>query len=185
MDTFKAEARKLGATRFVKIPLAPNVGRLLDELAERLVELEEDGDPTSGTAATVEEVDRREEDFARRGAAAAAKIAETEQHADASAPWGFVSGFCGADSVSFAAEPLGGFPLAGFDADELVRRLWEERTGIHRWAPFRASSTRRSTVTSTGWRWRRWSTSVAARARTSLRPATAAEWAASPALVAR
>ena len=135
-DTFKSEARKLGATRFVKIPLAPEVGRLLDELAERLVELEEDGDPTSGTAATVEEVYRREEDFARREAAAAAKTAEAEQHAGASAPWGFVSGFCGADSMSFAVEPLGGLPLAGFDADELVRRLWEERTGIRCWGAF-------------------------------------------------
>ena len=136
MDTFKAEARKLGATRFIKIPLAPEVGRLLDELAERLVELEADGDPTSGTAATVEEVYRREEDFARREAAAAAKTAEAEQQVDASAPWGFVSGFCGADSMSFAAEPLGGFPLAGFDADELVQRLWEERTGIRCWGAF-------------------------------------------------
>jgi hypothetical protein len=123
MDTFKTEARKLGASRFVKIPLAPEVRRLLDELAERLVELEEDGDPTSGTAATVAEVYRREEDFARREAAAAAKTTEPEQPSDAQAPWGFISGFCGADSMSFAVEPLGGFPLAGFDADETVRRL--------------------------------------------------------------
>ena len=136
MDTFKTEARKLGASRFVKIPLAPEVRRLLDELAERLAELEEDGDPTSGTAATVAEVYRREEDFARREAAAAAKTTEPEQPSDAQAPWGFVSGFCGADSMSFAVEPLGGFPLAGFDADETVRRLWEERTGIGCWGAF-------------------------------------------------
>ena len=124
MDTFKTEARKLGASRFVKIPLALEVRRLLGELAERLVELlEEDGDPTSGTAATVAEVYRREEDFARREAAAAAKTAEPEQPSDAPAPWGFISGFSGADSMSFAVEPLGGFPLAGFDADETVRRL--------------------------------------------------------------
>ena len=51
-------------------------------------------------------------------------------------PWGFVSGFCGADSMSFAAEPLGGCPLAAFDADELVRRLWEGRTGIQCWGAF-------------------------------------------------
>jgi site-specific DNA-cytosine methylase len=136
MDTFKTEARKLGASRFVKIPLAPEVRRLLDELAERLAELEEDGDPTSGTAATVAEVYRREEDFARREAAAAAKTTEPEQPSDAQAPWGFISGFCGADSMSFAVEPLGGFPLAGFDADETVRRLWEERTGVGCWGAF-------------------------------------------------
>ena len=38
--------------------------------------------------------------------------------------------------MSFAVEPLGGFPLAGFDADETVRRLWEERTGVGCWGAF-------------------------------------------------
>ena len=54
----------------------------------------------------------------------------------APARWGFVSGFCGLDSMSFAAEPLGGVPLAGFDVDETVQRLWTERTGIKCWGGF-------------------------------------------------
>ena len=54
----------------------------------------------------------------------------------APARWGFVSGFCGLDSMSFAAEPLGGVPPAGFDVDETVQRLWTERTDIRCWGGF-------------------------------------------------
>ena len=52
------------------------------------------------------------------------------------AHWGFMSGFCGADSMSFAARELGGVPVAGFDVDETVQRLWSERTGIPCWGEF-------------------------------------------------
>ena len=38
--------------------------------------------------------------------------------------------------MSFAAEPSGGTPIAGFDLDELVQRLWSERTGIGCWGGF-------------------------------------------------
>ena len=38
--------------------------------------------------------------------------------------------------MSFSSAPLGGTPIAGFDVDELVRRLWQERTGIGCWGGF-------------------------------------------------
>ena len=47
-----------------------------------------------------------------------------------------MSGFCGADSMSFASQELGGTPVAGFDVDETVQRLWSERTGIPCWGEF-------------------------------------------------
>ena len=132
--TFKEEARKLGATKFVKLPMSPETTALMDELAVRLAELEEDGEPTSGTARNLGEVRPRY---------------ESKQHAEGDqsttganggrtepARWGFVSGFCGLDSMSFAAEPLGGVPLAGFGVDETVQRLWAERTGIRCWGGF-------------------------------------------------
>ena len=56
--------------------------------------------------------------------------------APAAARWGFMSGFCGADSMPFAAQKLGGTPVAGFDVDETVQRLWSERTGIPCWGEF-------------------------------------------------
>ena len=52
------------------------------------------------------------------------------------AHWGFMSGFCGADSMPFAARELGGAPVAGFGVDETVQRLWSERTGIRCWGEF-------------------------------------------------
>ena len=63
---------------------------------------------------------------------------DDEPEPDASEPtdepvaarWGFMSGFCGADSMSFAARDLGGAPVAGFDVDETVQNLWSGRTGI-------------------------------------------------------
>ena len=61
--TFKEEARKLGATKFVRLPMAPEAHLLLGELAERLGELEEDGEPTSGTASSVAEVYAREQRY--------------------------------------------------------------------------------------------------------------------------
>ena len=54
--TFKEEERKLGATKFVRLPMSKDTTALMDELAVRLAELEEDGEPTSGTAKNVEEV---------------------------------------------------------------------------------------------------------------------------------
>ena len=56
--------------------------------------------------------------------------------APAAARWGFMSGFCGAGSMSFASRELGGAPVAGFDVDETVQRLWSRRTGIPCWGEF-------------------------------------------------
>ena len=62
---------------------------------------------------------------------------EPEKAADAERKrWGFLSGFCGADSVSFSSAPLGGTPIAGFGVVKLVQRLWQERTGIACWGGF-------------------------------------------------
>ena len=43
--------------------MAPEAHLLLGELAERLGELEEDGEPTSGTASSVAEVYAREQRY--------------------------------------------------------------------------------------------------------------------------
>ena len=136
-STFKDEARKLGATKFVKVPMAPEAKALLAALAGRLEELRQDGDPTSGTATNVNEVYAREARYAREQAASAAKpAAKPANDEPGDQRWGFVSGFCGADSMSFASASLGGTPLAGFDIDDTVRRLWEERTGVPCWGAF-------------------------------------------------
>ena len=135
--TFKEEARKLGATKFVRLPMAPEAHLLLSELAERLGELEEDGEPTSGTASSVAEVYAREQRYLDEKGSPDEAATEPERAADAERRrWGFLSGFCGADSMSFASAPLGGTPIAGFDVDELVQRLWQERTGIDCWGGF-------------------------------------------------
>ena len=47
-----------------------------------------------------------------------------------------MSGFCGADSMSFASEKLGGVPIAGFDIDERVQQIWTSRTGVQCWGEF-------------------------------------------------
>ena len=135
--TFKEEARKLGATKFVKLPMSKETTALMDELAVRLTELEEDGEPTSGTAKNVEEVYAREKYYeSKQQAEGGQSTTDSDVGETAPARWGFVSGFCGLDSMSFAAEPLGGAPLAGFDVDETVQRLWTERTGIKCWGGF-------------------------------------------------
>ena len=135
--TFKEEARKLGATKFVRLPMAPEAHLLLSELAERLGELEEDGEPTSGTASSVAEVYAREQRYLDEKGSLGEAATEPEKAADAERKrWGFLSGFCGADSMSFSSAPLGGTPIAGFDVDELVQRLWQERTGIACWGGF-------------------------------------------------
>ena len=135
--TFKEEARKLGATKFVRLPMSKETTALMDELAVRLAELEQDGEPTSGTAKDVAEVYAREKYYESKQQAEDDRNT-TDANDDGTAParWGFVSGFCGLDSMSFAAEPLGGRPLAGFDVDETVQRLWTERTGIKCWGGF-------------------------------------------------
>ena len=135
--TFKEEARKLGATKFVKLPMSKEATELMDELAVRLAELEEDGEPTSGTAKDVEEVYAREKYYENKQQAEDGQSTKSTDGGETSpARWGFVSGFCGLDSMSFASEPLGGVPLAGFDVDETVQRLWTERTGIKCWGGF-------------------------------------------------
>ena len=122
--TFKKKARKLGATKFVRLPMAPEAHLLLSELAERLGELEEDGEPTSGTASSVAEVYAREQRYLDEKGSLGEAVTEPEKAADAERKrWGFLSGFCGADSMSFSSAPLGGTPIAGFDVDELVQRL--------------------------------------------------------------
>ena len=50
LETFKEDARKLGAKKFVCLSMAPEATALIESLGNRLAELEEDGDPTSGTA---------------------------------------------------------------------------------------------------------------------------------------
>ena len=134
--TFKDEARKLGATKFVRLPLAPEVQRLLDDLTERVGELRADGESTSGTATSLADVYWREQRYIDEKAAAERSDGDASAQARQSARWGFLTGFCGADSMSFAAEPSGGTPIAGFDLDELVQRLWSERTGIGCWGGF-------------------------------------------------
>ena len=57
---FRTEARKLGATRFVRVPLSVETRALLDDLDARLAQLEADGEDTSGTVGSVEEMRERE-----------------------------------------------------------------------------------------------------------------------------
>ena len=103
----------------------------MDELVVRLAELEKDGEPTSGTAKNVKEVYAREKYYeSKQQAEDGQSRTGANDSGTAPARWGFVSGFCGLGSMSFAAEPLGGMPLAGFYVDETVHRLWTERTGI-------------------------------------------------------
>ena len=66
LETFKEEARKLGAKKFVRLPMAPEATALIAELGSRFAELEEDGDPTSGTASGVAEVMARDRHEGRR-----------------------------------------------------------------------------------------------------------------------
>ena len=98
----------------------------MDELAVRLAELEKDGEPTSGTARNVEEVYATEKYYeSKQQAEGDQSTTGANDGGTEPARWGFVSGFCGLGSMSFAAaaEPLGGVPLAGFDMDETARRL--------------------------------------------------------------
>ena len=137
LETFKEEARKLGAKKFVRLPMASEATALIAALGSRLAELEEDGDPTSGTASSVAEVMAREQRYiGMKGDDEPEPNASEPTGAPAAARWGFMSGFCGADSMSFAAQALGGVPVAGFDVDETVQRLWSERTGIPCWGEF-------------------------------------------------
>ena len=122
--TFKEEARKLGATEVVRLPMAPEVHLLLDKLAERLGELEEDGEPISRTASSVTEVYAREQRYLDKKGSLEEAATDPETAVDAVRKrWGFLSGFCGADSMGFSSAPLGGTPIAGFDVGALVQRL--------------------------------------------------------------
>ena len=141
---FRTEARKLGATRFVRLPLSAETHALLDDLDARLAQLEADGEDTSGTAASVDEMREREalydkiekEREERKIAAEAVELPAGDDVDDDAPAWGFLSGFCGLDSMSFAAEPLGGQPLGAFDCDDIVRYLWDSRTGLESWGDF-------------------------------------------------
>ena len=136
-STFKDEARKLGATKFVQLPMAPEVRQLFDDLATRLGELEADSEPTSGTAKTEAEVYAREERYVRMKKEATYLGRDPDDPAGATPRrWGFMSGFCGANSMPMAARDLGGVPVAGFDIDELVQRIWTDRTGVQCWGEF-------------------------------------------------
>ena len=78
----------------------------------RLGELEEDGEPTSGTASSVAEVYAREQRYLDEKGSPDEAVTEPERASDAErSRWGFLSGFCGADSMSFASAPLGGKAL--------------------------------------------------------------------------
>ena len=78
--------------------MAPEAHLLLNELAERLGELEEDGEPTSGTASSVAEVYAREQRYLDEKGSLGDAAKELEESADAERKrWGFLSGFCGAD----------------------------------------------------------------------------------------
>ena len=137
LETFKEEARKLGAKKFVRLPMAPEATALIAALGSRLAELEEDGDPTSGTASSVAEVMAREQRYIdMKGDDEPEPNASEPTGEPAAARWGFMSGFCGADSMPFAARELGGTPVAGFDVDETVQQLWSGRTGIPCWGEF-------------------------------------------------
>ena len=137
LETFKEEARKLGAKKFVRLPMAPEATALIAALGGRLAELEEDGDPTSGTASSVAEVMAREQRYIdMKGDDEPEPNASEPTDEPTAARWGFMSGFCGADSMSFAARELGGTPVAGFDVDETVQNLWSGRTGIPCWGEF-------------------------------------------------
>ena len=143
-EGFRAEARKLGASRFVRLPLSAEAHALLRDLDARLAQLEADGEDTSGTASSVADMRRQERLFERISAdnaaraAAAAEAAEVDGSEGETSPseWGLFSGFCGLDSLSFAAEPVGGVPVAAYDADEIVRELWSQRTGLRAWGDF-------------------------------------------------
>ena len=134
LGAFKEEARKLGAKKFVRLPMAPGASALIAALGSRLAELEEDGDPTSQTASSEAEVMVRGQRYIdMKSDDEPEPNASEPDGAPATAHWGFVSGFCGADSMSFAARELGGVPVAGFDVDETVQGLWSERTGMPCW----------------------------------------------------
>ena len=130
---FRREARLLGATRFVRLGLAAPARALIDEVIMTLERLESSGESTSGTARSDAEVVRRER-----------RYEEMQRRLERSPPaapqrrrrWGFMTGFCGIDSMSCAAGPTGGEPVAGFDIDPLVRKLWTERTGLTCWSDF-------------------------------------------------
>ena len=109
----------------------------MDELAVRLAELEKDGEPTSGTANNAEEVYAREKYYESKQQAEDGQ-STTGANGGGTEParWGFVFGFYGLGTMSFAAESLGGVSLAGFGVDETVQRLWPERTGIGCWGGF-------------------------------------------------
>ena len=148
---FRSEARKLGVTRFVRLPLSDETNRLLEDLDARLEQLEEDGEDVSGTSGSVEEMQaqealydkierEREELKAETDSVEVAPTEPPEATADVDfeqlAEWGFLSGFCGLDSMSFAAEPLGGVPLGAFDICPTVRYIWDGRTGLSAWGDF-------------------------------------------------
>ena len=148
---FRTEARKLGATRFVRLPLSVETRALLDDLDARLAQLEADGEDTSGTAGSVEEMQAQEalyDKIEREREDLKAKTDTVEEAPtdplepttgvdyEQLAEWGFLSGFCGLDSMSFAAEPLGGVPLGAFGICPTVRYIWDGRTGLSSWGDF-------------------------------------------------
>ena len=106
--TFRDVARKLGATKFVRLPIAVKTIDLIDSLSVGLRELEDDGELSSGTASCVEEVYAQEQRYMEtKGDSPEPAAADDGDGVKAPPRWGFVSGFCGANSMSFAATGLG------------------------------------------------------------------------------
>ena len=112
---FKREARRLGATRFVRLGLAASARALIDDAIVTLERLELDGENTSGTARSDAEVvsrERRYEEMQRRSERSPPEAPRRRRR------WGFMTGFCGIGSMSCAAAQSGGEPVAGFDINE-------------------------------------------------------------------
>ena len=65
------------------LPMAPEAHLILSELAERLGELEEDGEQTSGTASSVAEVYAREQRYLDERGSLGEAATEPEKAADA------------------------------------------------------------------------------------------------------
>ena len=117
----------------MRLGLAAPARALIDDVTMALERLESDGEHTSGTARSDAEVVRREK-----------RYEELQRRIEKSPPaaprrrrrWGFMAGFCGIDSMSYVAGQSGGEPVAGFAINELVRKLWTERTGLTCWSDF-------------------------------------------------
>ena len=136
MSKFKEEARAMGATSFVRMPIPPLITSLLSDLEEIFPEVER-----------LERENREERaerpPRSRRSPSPSRNPVPTKRSPTLSDlgitrdRWRYVASFAGLDTMMDVAANLGGSPACGSDNYGLVRALWQQRSGRVCFADFK------------------------------------------------